>query len=108
MTSGAAFDVIVDLRRSSASFGQWFGIELSAVNNLMLWVPPGFAHGFLSLEDGTDFAYKCTDYYSPADEHALLWNDPELAIEWPLGDIVPQLSPKDGMGRPLSEAELFD
>jgi dTDP-4-dehydrorhamnose 3,5-epimerase len=107
VTSGAAYDVIVDLRRSSPSFGKWLGVELSADNKRMLWVPPGFAHGFLSLKDGTDFQYKCTDFYTPEHERSLLWNDPALGIDWPLGDLQPQLSAKDLAGAPLSQAETF-
>lgn len=105
--AGAVFDVAVDLRRSSATFGRWAGVILSAANKKMFWVPPGFAHGFLSLEDGTDFLYKCTDFYSPADERSVLWNDPEIGIEWPLDGIEPQLSAKDQAARPLHETEYF-
>ena len=107
VTAGKVWDVVVDLRRSSPAFGQWVGVELSAANRRMFWVPPGLAHGFLCLEDGTDFLYKCTELYQPANEHALLWNDPEIGIEWPLDGIVPQLSAKDRVGRPLAEAEVF-
>ena len=108
VTAGRAFDVAVDLRRSSPGFGRWHGVELSAVNRLMFWVPPGFAHGFLSLEDGTEFQYKCTDFYDPSDEHSLLWNDPDLGIDWPLDGIgVPSLSAKDEVGKPLAEARSF-
>ncbi|KAB2911165.1 MAG: dTDP-4-dehydrorhamnose 3,5-epimerase, partial [Dechloromonas sp.] len=98
VTAGVVYDVVVDLRRSSPSFGKWFGIELSAANKKMLYVPEGIAHGFLCLEDGTDFLYKCTSGYAPANEHSLLWNDPAIGIEWPLGDIVPTLSAKDAAG----------
>jgi dTDP-4-dehydrorhamnose 3,5-epimerase len=107
VVAGRVWDVAVDLRRSSATFGQWFGTELSAENRRMLWVPQGFAHGFLCLQDDTDFLYKCVGYYEPASEHALLWNDPVIAIDWPLGDILPQLSGKDAAGRPLSEIDAF-
>lgn len=107
VTAGAVFDVAVDLRRSSPTFGQWFGVELSAANKKMLYVPEGMAHGFLCLEDGTDFLYKCTSDYAPANEHSLLWNDPAIGIEWPLGDISPTLSAKDIGGLPLSEAPAF-
>lgn len=106
--AGAAFDVAVDLRRSSPTFGQWVSVTLSAANKRLFWVPPGFAHGFLSLEDGTDFVYKCTSSYSPADEHSLAWDDPALGIEWPLEGIEPQLSAKDADGVSLACAELFD
>jgi dTDP-4-dehydrorhamnose 3,5-epimerase len=107
VTAGRAWDVAVDLRRSSPTFGKWEGVELSAANKRMFWVPPGFAHGFVSLEDGTDFLYKCTDFYEPANEHALLWNDPALGIEWPLEGVEPQLSGKDRDGVPLAEVEPF-
>ncbi len=107
VTAGAVFDAVVDMRRSSPTFGQWVGVELSAANKRMLWVPEGMAHGFLCLEDGTDFLYKCTSLYEPAHEHSLLWNDPAVGIEWPLGDIAPQLSAKDAAGKPLAEAVTF-
>lgn len=107
VTAGAVYDVVVDLRRSSPSFGKWFGIELSAANKKMLYVPEGIAHGFLCLEDGTDFLYKCTSGYAPANEHSLLWNDPAIGIEWPLGDIVPTLSAKDAAGLLLAQTPVF-
>lgn len=107
VTAGRAWDVAVDLRADSATYGKWAGVELSAQNKRMFWVPPGFAHGFISLEDGTDFLYKCTDFYDPANEHSLMWNDPEVGIEWPLEGIEPQLSAKDMVGKPLSEVEPF-
>jgi dTDP-4-dehydrorhamnose 3,5-epimerase len=107
VVSGAVFDAIVDLRRSSPTFGQWFGLELSAANKRMLWVPEGFAHGFLTLEDGTDFLYKCTAPYAPAHEHSLAWNDPAVGINWPL-DGAPVLSAKDAAGVPLAQAKVFD
>ena len=107
VVSGRAWDVAVDLRKSSPSFGQWVGVELTARNHRMFWVPPGFAHGFVSLEDGTDFLYKCTEFYQPANEHSLLWNDPAIGIEWPLEGIEPQLSAKDIAGKPLSQIEVF-
>jgi len=107
VVSGAVFDAIVDMRTSSPTFGKWVGVELSAANHRMLWVPPGMAHGFLCLQDGTDFLYKCTDYYDAASEHALLWNDPAVGIEWPLDDIEPQLSAKDREALPLAEAATF-
>lgn len=107
VTAGAVYDVAVDLRRSSPTFGKWVGFELSAANKRMLWVPEGMAHGFLSLEDGTDFLYKCTSYYEPAHEHSLLWNDPAVGIDWPLGDIVPLLAAKDIAGKPLAQAVTF-
>lgn len=107
VTAGAVFDVAVDLRRSSPTFGKWFGVELTAANKKMLYVPEGMAHGFLCLEDGTDFLYKCTSDYAPANEHSLLWNDPAIGIAWPLDGISPTLSAKDVAGRPLSEAPTF-
>ncbi|MEM6681579.1 MAG: dTDP-4-dehydrorhamnose 3,5-epimerase [Pseudomonadota bacterium] len=107
VTAGRVFDVAVDIRKSSPTFGKSIGVELSSANKRMLWVPPQFAHGFLCLEDGTDFMYKCTDYYDPAHEHTVLWNDPALAIDWPLDGIEPQLSAKDVAGKPLSEAVTF-
>jgi dTDP-4-dehydrorhamnose 3,5-epimerase len=107
VVAGAAFDVAVDLRRSSPRFGQWVGVELSAANKRMLWVPPGFAHGFLALQDGTEFLYKCTDFYAPEHERALLWSDPAIGIEWPLEGLEPALSGKDAAGTPLAEAETY-
>ena len=107
VVSGAVFDAVVDLRRSSPTFGKSAGFELSAANKKMLWVPPGLAHGFLTLEDGTDFLYKCTAFYDPASEHSLLWNDSQLGIDWPLGDSEPLLSDKDKAGVPFADAELF-
>lgn len=107
VTAGRVFDVAVDLRRSSLTFGNWVGVELSAANRRMLWVPPGMAHGFLCLEDGTDFLYKCVGYYDPASEHSLLWNDPAIGIEWPLDGIDPVLSAKDQAARPLAEAVVY-
>lgn len=107
VVAGAVFDVIADLRRSSATFGQWFGIELSAANKRMLWVPEGFAHGFLTLADGTDFLYKCTAPYAPECEHALAWDDPAIGVEWPL-DGTPVLSQKDAAGKPLAGLPMFD
>ncbi len=105
--TGAVFDVIVDLRRSSPSFGKWVGVELSAANKRMLWAPPGMAHGFLCLEDGTDFLYKCTGFYDQASEHSLQWDDPAIGIDWPLAGIVPQLSDKDRAGTPLADVKVF-
>ncbi len=106
VVAGSVYDVIVDLRRSSPSFGQWEGFILSAENKRMLWVPPGFGHGFLSLEDGTEFLYRCTEFYSPEHERTLLWNDKNLDIIWPL-DGAPKLSSKDAEGVPFVSAELF-
>lgn len=107
VVSGSVFDVAVDLRRSSPTFGKWVGYELSGDNKRMLWVPPGFAHGFLTLSDNVDFIYKCTDFYAPDDERCIVWNDADLGIEWPLGDIEPHLSAKDRAGAPFALAETY-
>ena len=107
VTSGAVFDVVVDLRASSPTFGQWVGTELSAANKRMFWVPEGFAHGFLTLEDDTDFLYKCTAPYAPQSEHTLAWNDPAVGIEWPLAGLDPIISEKDARGLSLSDAPVF-
>ncbi|GAA0266949.1 dTDP-4-dehydrorhamnose 3,5-epimerase [Alteraurantiacibacter aestuarii] len=107
VVAGAVYDVAVDLRRSSPTFGQWVGVELSAANKRMFWVPEGFGHGFLTLEDNTDFLYKCTAPYAPQNEHSLAWDDPEVGIEWPLGSSRPQLSAKDQQGQSLSQIEAF-
>ncbi|WP_299019763.1 dTDP-4-dehydrorhamnose 3,5-epimerase [uncultured Tepidimonas sp.] len=92
---GAAFDVAVDIRPDSPTYGRWVGVELSESNHRQLWIPPGLAHGFLTLSDEADFLYKTTDYYSPAHERCIRWDDPTLAIEWPLGGRAPQVSEKD-------------
>lgn len=105
--SGAVFDVAVDLRRSSPSFGRWVGARLSAEDNDVLWVPPGFAHGFYVLSDGAEFLYKTTDYWAPEFERTLLWNDPALGIAWPLSG-EPILNAKDAAGRPLAHAEVYE
>lgn len=107
VVSGRVWDVAVDLRRSSPTFGRWAGVELSAANKRLFWVPPGFAHGFVSLEDGTDFLYKCTALYDPASEHSLAWDDPAVGIDWPLEGLEPQLSAKDKVGKPLADIEGF-
>lgn len=104
---GEVFDVSVDLRRSSPTFGQWVGMRLSAENNHQLWIPAGFAHGFVTLSDTAEFLYKTTDYYSPAHERCIAWNDPELAIDWQLGDSRPLLSAKDQQGVSFKEAVMF-
>jgi dTDP-4-dehydrorhamnose 3,5-epimerase len=104
---GAVFDVAVDLRKSSPTFGQWVGVELSAENKRQFWVPPGFAHGFLVRSEYADFLYKTTDYYAPQHERSLLWNDPDLAIDWGL-EVEPILSDKDKAGKLLKEVDLFD
>lgn len=103
--AGEVFDVAVDIRPGSASFGQWVGVHLSAANKRQLWVPPGFAHGFLTLSDSAEFLYKTTDYWFKELERSIAWNDPELAIAWPL-DGEPQLSAKDGAAPSLRQAEL--
>lgn len=104
--SGEVFDVVVDLRKSSPTFGQWVGEILSAENKKLLWVPPGFAHGFYVLSETAEFLYKCTDYYAPEYERTVRWDDPELAIHWPLvNGQSPQLSAKDLAGVPFAAAE---
>ncbi len=106
VVAGEVFDVAVDLRKSSPSFGRWVGTHLSAQNQHQLWIPEGFAHGFVVLSETAEFLYKTTDYYAPEHERSLLWNDPELGIEWPF-DEAPQLSAKDQAGKLLRDAELF-
>ena len=108
VVQGAVFDVAVDIRRSSPTFGQWVGVELSADNHRHLWVPPGLAHGFLVLSDTADFLYKTTDYYAPEHERCIAWNDPALAIVWPDMGMAPCLSGKDQRGLGLAEAPVFD
>lgn len=109
VTRGSVFDVAVDLRKASPTFGQWAGVELSEENKRQLWIPPGFAHGFLVTADGTDFLYKTTDYYAPQFERSLLWNDPSVGVAWPLHllDGTPLLSAKDVAGKVLAECEVF-
>lgn len=104
---GAVFDVAVDLRRSASTFSRWVGIELSAQNRRQLWIPPGFAHGFVVLGECADLMYKTTDYYSPAHDRCLVWNDPDIAIRWPVTATSPVLSAKDLNGKTLREADLF-
>jgi dTDP-4-dehydrorhamnose 3,5-epimerase len=106
VTQGAVFDVAVDINRSSPHFGQWVGYELSAENHRMLWIPPGFAHGFLVLSETADFLYKCTSLYDPPSERSLAWNDPAIGIDWPLTS-APLLSAKDEAAPMLAKAELF-
>ncbi|NOQ14656.1 MAG: dTDP-4-dehydrorhamnose 3,5-epimerase [Methyloprofundus sp.] len=106
VTQGAVFDVAVDIRRSSSTFGQWVGIELNAETHRQLWIPAGFAHGFVVLSESADFLYKTTDYYAPEFERCLAWNDPAIAIDWQY-DGEPQLSGKDRQGALLKDAELF-
>jgi len=107
VVSGTAFDVAVDMRRDSPTFGRWVGVELSAENKRMFWLPPGMAHGFVVLSESADFLYKATDYYLPQSERSLLWSDPEIGIEWPLTG-EPVLSGKDMAGTPFCQAEAFD
>lgn len=108
VTAGEVYDVAVDLRKSSSTFGKSVGVYLSAENKHIFWVPPGFAHGFLVLSERAEFNYKCTEYYAPKHERSLLWNDPALKIEWPVGDIQqPTLSTKDQNALPLAQAETF-
>jgi dTDP-4-dehydrorhamnose 3,5-epimerase len=104
---GCVFDVAVDLRRSSPYFGRWVGFELSEDNHRQLWIPPGFAHGFLVLSDMAEFLYKTTDYYAPAHERCLRWNDEQIAIQWPL-TVNPKLSEKDSHGFSLDQAPCFE
>ncbi len=107
VTRGAVFDVAVDIRKSSATFGQWVGVELNEENHKQLWVPPGFAHGFVVLSETADFLYKTTDYYAPQFERSILWNDAQIGIEWPDIGMEPKLSAKDAVGAVLKEAEVF-
>lgn len=107
VVSGRVFDVAVDMRKGSATFGQWAGTELSAENHRQLWIPPGFAHGFLVVSASADFLYKTTDYYAPAAEAALRWDDPEVAVDWPLAGATPLLSPKDASAPLLAQAHAF-
>ena len=106
VAGGEVFDVAVDLRRASPTFGRWVGERLSADNKRMLWVPPGFGHGFLVLSESADFLYKTTDYYAPEHERVLAWNDPDLAIKWPLAG-TPTLSGRDAAGARFRDAEFF-
>ena len=106
-THGAALDVVVDLRRSSATFGKHIAVELDGENGLMLWIPAGFGHAFLALTDIVGFAYKVTDYYSPASERTIVWNDPDLAIPWPVSEKEATVSAKDQNGAAFREAQVF-
>lgn len=101
VTRGSVWDVVVDIRLSSPTFGRWFGITLNDENHIQMYIPPGFAHGFCALSDEVDFYYKCTDFYSPGNEHGLAWNDPDINIPWPATTHI--LSPKDEIYRPLRE-----
>ena len=107
VTQGAVFDVAVDLRRSSPAFGKWVGTELSAQNKRQLWIPPGFAHGFVVTSESAEFLYKTTDYWYPEHERSLLWNDPRVGIAWAI-DSAPKLAAKDAAGKLLSDADVFD
>ena len=107
VVQGRVFDVAVDLRRGSPTFGRWHGVELSGENHRQFWVPPGFAHGFYVMSDSADFLYKTTDYYAPEHERSLAWNDPTVGVAWPL-DGEPLLSAKDLAGKPLAECDVFE
>ncbi|AXP06502.1 MULTISPECIES: dTDP-4-dehydrorhamnose 3,5-epimerase [unclassified Pseudomonas] len=106
VTAGEVLDIAVDIRRSSPTFGQWVSVRLSAQNHRQMWVPPGFAHGFVVLSESADFLYKTTDYYAPSAERCIRWDDPQLAIDWEL-EGAPVLSAKDQNGKTLHEADLF-
>jgi len=106
--SGEVFDVAVDIRENSPTFGQWVGELLSAANHKQLWVPPGFAHGFYVTSEFAELSYKCTQYYHPEDDHSLLWNDPVIAIQWPLISGSPLLSDKDQNAKTLQQAAIFE
>jgi len=108
VVSGTVFDVAVDLRKSSPTFGQWVGEVLSSDNKKQLWVPEGFAHGFFVMSDQAEFVYKCTDYWAPEFERSLVWNDKKIGIDWPLGGVVPLLSDKDANGAVWDDAEKFE
>ncbi len=107
VVAGEIFDIAVDIRKSSPTFGQWVGCLLSGENKRQLWVPPGFAHGFLVVSDSADVLYKATDYYAPQYERCILWNDPDIGVEWPLNGAEPILSAKDQAGQRLKSAEVF-
>ena len=109
VTAGSVYDVAVDIRKSSPTFGQHIGVELSAENHRMLWVPPQFAHGFYVMSESADFQYKCTNFYDPDSEHSIFWNDKTLNINWPLvDDMPPLLAPKDKAGTTFRNAIVFD
>ncbi|KXS55222.1 MAG: hypothetical protein AWU57_406 [Marinobacter sp. T13-3] len=107
VTRGQVFDVAVDMRKNSPTFGRWVGATLSEDNKQMLWVPPGFAHGFYVTSEEAEFQYKCTDYYAPGDEYSIRWNDPDLAIDWPLVGEQPRVSEKDANGFAFQDAPVF-
>ncbi|MDR6207820.1 dTDP-4-dehydrorhamnose 3,5-epimerase [Paraburkholderia graminis] len=106
VVEGEVFDVAVDIRKSSLNFGKWVGVTLSMENHRQLWVPPGFAHGFVVLSESAQFLYKTTDYWSPEYERSIVWNDPEIGIEWPI-DFEPLLAAKDAAGKTLADAEVY-
>lgn len=106
VTRGRVFDVAVDIRLGSPHFGRWFGVELDDVDHRMLYIPPGFAHGFVVLSEQADFVYKCTEYYDAPSDRGIAWDDPELAIAWPLDGLTPQISAKDATHPPLGKQEL--
>ena len=108
VVAGEVFDVALDIRKSSPTFGQWYGHRLSAENKLQLWIPVGFAHGFVVLSDTADFLYKTTDYWAPEHERCIAWNDPDLAIDWPFeAGVIPKVSAKDAQGVAFCDAEVF-
>lgn len=107
VVAGAVFDVAVDIRKTSPTFGRWVGVELSADNKRQLWIPPGFAHGFVVTSESAEFLYKTTDYWAPEHERSILWNDPAIGIEWPMQG-EPLLSAKDAQAKLLAEAEVFE
>lgn len=107
VTRGEVFDVAVDIRQSSPTFGKWVGEILSERNNKQIWVPPGFAHGFLALSETAEFLYKATDFWAPQFERCIAWDDPAIGIQWPLNGITPALSGKDAQGLPLANAEIY-
>ena len=107
VTAGAVWDVAVDIRQNSPTFGQWFGLELWAENKRQMYIPPGFAHGFTPLTESAEFLYKTTDYWAPEHERTILWNDPAIGIDWHLGGQAPGLSAKDQVGKLLAQAEVF-
>jgi dTDP-4-dehydrorhamnose 3,5-epimerase len=107
VVTGEVFDVAVDIRKSSPTFGQWYGHRLSAENKLQLWIPAGFAHGFVVLSESADFLYKTTDYWAPEHERCIAWNDPTLAIDWQLSEMTPLVSAKDAQGIAFQDAEVF-
>lgn len=107
VTAGEVLDIAVDIRKSSPTFGKWVGVRLSAENKKMLWIPKGFAHGFVVLSDSAEFLYKTTDYWAPEHERCIIWNDPDLNIDWQLNGTTPLLSGKDQAGRPFKDAEVF-